>query len=112
MEAATVAVNESDEFTIHHLKFSGKKEIGESLEGSFNLPKEYCTSPSNRILCRQILFCVHVREDRFTKKNTVGNCCHGERNRITGGDKIGCGMKTPYSVTSISIASLYLAEAD
>ena len=67
MEAATRTVDESDEFTIYHLKIEWKKDIGGKLEGSFSLPNEYCSS-------RQIEFhagdfvCVRVREDNFSRK--------------------------------------------
>lgn len=67
MEAATKAVDESDEFAIHLLKVKWKREIGGNLEGSFSLRKEYCES-------RQIEFyggdfvCIRVREDSYMKK--------------------------------------------
>ena len=67
MEAATAAVDESDEFTIHHLNVQWRKEITEDTEGSFSLQKEYCES-------RQIEFypgdfvCISVREDSYMKK--------------------------------------------
>ena len=67
MEAATTTVEESDEFTIHHLKIEWTKDTSGSLEGSFSLPNEYCLS-------RQIEFydgdfvCVRVREDSYMKK--------------------------------------------
>ena len=72
MEAATSAVEESDEFTIHHLKIEWKKDISGSLEGSFSLQQEYCLS-------RQIEFhagdfvCVRVREDSYMKKTGSGH---------------------------------------
>ena len=67
MEAATSTVEESDEFTIYHLKIAWKKDISGKLEGSFSLRDEYCSS-------RQIEFhagdfvCVHVRGDSYMKK--------------------------------------------
>ena len=67
MEAATVAVDESDEFAIHHLHVQWKKEINGNPEGSFSLRNEYCE-------CRQIEFhpgdfvCIRVREDSATRK--------------------------------------------
>ena len=67
IEAATVAVEESDEFAIHHLKIRWDKEINGNPEGSFSLRKEYCES-------RQIEFhpgdfvCISVREDSYMKK--------------------------------------------
>ena len=72
MEAATSAVEESDEFAIHQLKIEWKKDISGSLEGSFSLKNEYCSS-------RQIEFhagdfvCVHVREDSYMKKTGSGH---------------------------------------
>ncbi|KAJ7378386.1 helicase [Desmophyllum pertusum] len=71
MEAATGAVKESDEFTIHHLMVQWIKEIGESLEGSFNLQKEYCESRQIEF-CAGDFVCVHVREDRFMKNTQSG----------------------------------------
>ena len=67
MEAATSTVEESDEFTIYHLKIAWKKDISGRLEGSFSLGDEYCSS-------RQIEFhagdfvCVRVRGDSCMKK--------------------------------------------
>ena len=67
MEAATVAVDESDEFAIHHLNVQWKKEINGNPEGSFSLRNEYCE-------CRQIEFhpgdfvCIRVREDSTMRK--------------------------------------------
>ena len=67
MEAATSTVEESDEFTIYHLKIAWKKDISGKLEGSFSLRDEYCSS-------RQIEFhagdfvCVRVRGDSCMKK--------------------------------------------
>ena len=64
MEAATEAVNESDEFTIHHLKVEWTKKSSGHAECSFSIVKEYCTS-------RQIDFfpgdfvCVRVKEDEY-----------------------------------------------
>ena len=64
MEAATGAIDESDEFTIHNLKVQWTKKTSGELEGSFSLPNEYCTN-------RQIGFyagdfvCVRVREDEY-----------------------------------------------
>jgi len=72
MEAATTTVQESDEFTIHHLKIKWTKDIRGGLEGSFSLPNEYCLS-------RQIEFydgdfvCVRVREDSYMKKTASEN---------------------------------------
>ena len=72
MEAATTAVQESDEFTIQHLKISWKKNLNGSLEFSFSLRNEYCTS-------RQIEFhagdfvCVLVGEDNYMKKSDSEN---------------------------------------
>ena len=72
MEAATTAVQESDEFTIHHLKIEWEKNVSGSLEGSFSLQNEYCSS-------RQIEFhagdfvCVRVREDTYMKKTGSEN---------------------------------------
>ena len=68
MEAATSTVEESDEFTIYHLKIAWKKDIRGKLEGSFSLQDEYCSS-------RQIEFhagdfvCVRVRGDSYMKKS-------------------------------------------
>ena len=67
MEAATSTVEESDEFTIYHLKIAWKKDISGKLEGTFSLRDEYCSS-------RQIEFhagdfvCVRVRGDNYKKK--------------------------------------------
>ena len=67
MEAATSTVEESDEFTIYHLKIAWKRDISGKLEGSFSLRDEYCSS-------RQIEFhagdfvCVRVRGDSYKKK--------------------------------------------
>ena len=72
MEAATSTVEESDEFTIYHLKIAWKKDISGKLEGSFSLRDEYCSS-------RQIEFhagdfvCVHVRGDSYMKKTDSEN---------------------------------------
>ena len=72
MEAATSTVEESDEFTIYHLKIAWKKDISGKLEGSFSLRDEYCSS-------RQIEFhagdfvCVRVRGDSYKKKTDVEN---------------------------------------
>ena len=72
MEAAASTVEESDEFTIHHLKIAWKKDISGKLEGSFSLQNEYCSS-------RQIKFypgdfvCVRVREDSYLKKTDSEN---------------------------------------
>ena len=65
MEAATGAVEEGDEFTIHHLKVNWKKTYSGKVEGSFSIPQEYCTE-------RQIEFfggdfvCVRVRQGDIT----------------------------------------------
>ena len=67
MEAATNTVEESDEFTIHHLKIAWKKDHSGSLEGSFSLQNEYCSS-------RQIEFhagdfvCVLMQENSYMNK--------------------------------------------
>jgi len=72
MEAATRTVDESDEFTMYHLKIEWKKDINGNLEGSFSLRNEYCSS-------RQIEFysgdfvCVRVREDSNMKKTSSEN---------------------------------------
>ena len=72
MEAAASAVDESDEFTIYHLKIEWKKDISGNLEGSFSLRNEYCLS-------REIEFyggdfvCVRVREDSNMKKTSSEN---------------------------------------
>ena len=69
MEAATRTVDESDEFTIFHLKIEWKKDTGGNREGSFSLRNEYCSS-------REIEFypgdfvCVRVREN----SNMVKTC--------------------------------------
>ena len=79
MEAATRTVDESDEFTIHHLKIGWKKDNSGSLEGSFSLQNEYCSS-------RQIEFhagdfvCVRVREGSYmTKTGSEDNFVPPER---------------------------------
>jgi len=80
MEAATTTVEESDEFTIHHLKIEWTKDISGSLEGSFSLQNEYCLS-------RQIEFydgdfvCIRVRKDSYMKKTGSENSfASSERN--------------------------------
>ena len=71
MEAATGAIDESDEFTIHNLKVQWTKKTSGELEGSFSLPKEYCTN-------RQIEFyagdfvCVRVREEEYVTEAHSG----------------------------------------
>ena len=79
MEAATSTVEESDEFTIYHLKIGWKKDISGKLEGSFSLRGEYCSS-------RQIEFhagdfvCVRVRGDSYMKKSDAeSNCAPPEK---------------------------------
>ena len=79
MEAATSAVEESDEFSIYHLKMEWKKDIGGNREGSFSLRNEYCSS-------RQIEFypgdfvCVRVPEDKKkTKTGSESNFASPER---------------------------------
>ena len=67
MEAATGAVDESDEFTMHNLKVQWKRETSGEVAGSFSLLKEYCRS-------RQIEFhggdfvCIRVKEDEYMTK--------------------------------------------
>lgn len=67
MEAATGAVDESDEFTIHKLKVHWTRDTSGEVVGSFSLLKEYCRS-------RQIGFhggdfvCVGVKEDEYMTK--------------------------------------------
>ena len=71
MEAATVAVDESDEFTMHHLMVQWKRETDGNLQGSFSLPNEYCKR-------RHIEFhegdfvCVRMREDSYMTKTCSG----------------------------------------
>ena len=79
MEAASSTVEESDEFTIYHLKIEWKKDINGKLEGSFSLRDEYCSS-------RQIEFhagdfvCVRVRGDSYkTKTNSESNFAPPEK---------------------------------
>ena len=72
MEAATGAVDEGDEFTIHHLKVNWKKTYRGKVEGSFSIPQEYCTE-------RQIEFfggdfvCVRVRQGDITLETLPGD---------------------------------------
>ena len=79
MEAATSTVEESDEFTIYHLKIEWNKDMVGNREGSFRLRNEYCSS-------RQIEFypgdfvCVRVREDsNKTKTSSESNFASPER---------------------------------
>ena len=72
MEAATGAVDESDEFTIHNLDVQWtKSDSSGDVEGSFSLQKEYCTE-------RQIEFhegdfvCVRV-QDQSMERNHSGS---------------------------------------
>ena len=67
MEAATNAVEESDEFIIHHLKIEWKKNISGSLEGSFSLQNEYRSSHQIEFHAGDFV-CVRVREDRYVGK--------------------------------------------
>ena len=69
MEAATGAVDENDEFTIHNLDVQWTKTDSKGdVKGSFSLLEEYCT-------IRQIEFhvgdfvCVRVQEDQHMKAN-------------------------------------------
>ena len=72
MEAATGAVDEGDEFTIHHLEVNWKKTYSGEVEGSFSIPQEYCTE-------RQIEFfggdfaCVRVRQGDITLGPKLGD---------------------------------------
>ena len=70
MEAATSAVEESEEFTIHHLKIEWKKDISGSLEGYyFSLQNEYCSRSSRQIEFHAGHFvCVRLPEDSHMKK--------------------------------------------
>jgi len=72
MEAATTAVEESDEFTMHHLKIKWKKDISGSLEGSFSLRNEYCSSRQMQFHAGDFV-CVRVREDIYMKKTGSEN---------------------------------------
>ncbi|XP_020604461.1 helicase with zinc finger domain 2-like isoform X3 [Orbicella faveolata] len=72
MEAATTAVEESDEFTMHHLKIKWKKDISGSLEGSFSLRNEYCSSRQMQFHAGDFV-CVRVREDSYMKKTGSEN---------------------------------------
>ena len=68
MEAATGAVDESDEFTMHNLDVQWTKNLKGDVKGSFILQEEYCTT-------RKIEFhegdfvCVRVQEDQYMKQN-------------------------------------------
>lgn len=72
MEAATAAVGEGDEFTIHHLEVNWKKTYRGKVEGSFSIPQNYCTE-------RQIEFfggdfaCVRVRQGDITLGTRLGD---------------------------------------
>lgn len=67
MEAATVAVDEANEFTIHGLDVLWREEVSETPQGTFSLKNDFCAT-------RQIEFhpgdfvCIRVREDTYIKK--------------------------------------------
>ena len=67
MEAATVAVDEANEFTIHGLDVLWREEVSETPQGTFSLKNDFCAT-------RQIAFhpgdfvCIRVREDTYIKK--------------------------------------------
>ena len=67
MEAATVAVDEANEFTIHDLDVIWREEVSEIPRGSFSLKNDFCAT-------RQIEFhpgdfvCIRVCEDTYIKE--------------------------------------------
>ncbi len=67
MEAATVAVDESEEFAIHYLKIKWEKEIGGNLKGCFSLLNEYCESRQIELHAGDFV-CIRVREDSYKTK--------------------------------------------
>ena len=67
MEAARVAVDEANEFTIHDLDVIWREEVSEIPQGSFSLKNDFCAT-------RQIEFypgdfvCIRVCEDTYIKE--------------------------------------------
>ena len=64
MEAATGAVEESDEFTIHNLELQWTKHSGAKVEVSFSLPKEYCSDGQIEFYDGDFV-CVRVCKDQY-----------------------------------------------
>ena len=72
MEAATSTVDESDEFSIHHLNIEWKKDISGNKEGSFSLQNEYCLSREIEFHAGDFV-CLRVREKSYMKKTGSEN---------------------------------------
>jgi len=85
MEAATCAVDESDEFTMCHLKIEWKKDISGNLEGSFSLRNEYCSSRQIKFYAGDFV-CVRMREDSNMKKTGSENNFASPEGTETEGD--------------------------
>ena len=72
MEAATGAVGEGDEFTIHYLNVNWKKTYGGKVEGSFSIPQEYCTKHQIEFFGGDFA-CVRVRQGDIKLGNHLGD---------------------------------------
>ena len=72
MEAATGAVGEGDEFTIHYLNVNWKKTYSGKVEGSFSIPQEYCTKHQIEFFGGDFA-CVRVRQGDIKLGNHLGD---------------------------------------
>ena len=76
MEAATGAVDESDEFTIYDVEVQWTKKCNGDIEGSFHLHEDYCSKGQIAFLEGDFV-CIRVREDHYLTDRNSGTIADG-----------------------------------